>query len=223
LTGIDGAGKTTLGRCLVEELALQGFPAVYVYGRVCPLISRATMVLGRSLLLRQHNPQDNYPAYAREKQRVMQRRLLAWGYRIAVLADAYVQIWWKLVRYGLGRRIVVCDRYIYDTVISDLAAHLAYTGAQTRVSVERCLRFVPLPALTLLIDLDEEIAFARKRDVLHLDYLRERRGRYQTLIERPEVVMVSGVIPTASLAADIAMRYRQQLEEGAYARTPTGH
>lgn len=224
VTGMDGTGKTTLSHALVERMRARGYPAVYRYGRIYPLLSRALMAAGRTLLLHRHDPWQDYPAYAAQKRRVMRSRCLAEGYRAAILADYYVQMWAKVALPRLRRCVIVCDRYVYDTVISDLAAHLAYTEAQVLDAVARCLRRVPAPALTLLIDLDEETAFARKTDVPHPDYLHERRKHYRTLVARPEVTMVNGALPVERLVTSVMSLCIPMLEkERAYACPTRGH
>jgi thymidylate kinase len=214
VTGIDGAGKTTLARNIAVALRKQGRPAVYVYGRIYPVISRLLMALGRITLLRRDDPRRDYGAYIADKKRTMCNPLLAWPYTAAVLLDYYIQIWFKLLRHRFSRRIVVSDRYIYDTVISDLTVHLNYSSAQTERAIERGLRLLPMPMLTILIDLPEEVAFSRKTDVPHIDYLRERRGWYLRLIARPEVDGFDGAGSPESLLQASLSRIIERLAGG---------
>lgn len=214
VTGIDGAGKTTLARNIAVALRQQGRPAVYVYGRIYPVISRLLMALGRITLLRRDDPRRDYGAYTTSKKRTMCNPLLAWPYTAAVLLDYYIQIWFKLLRHLFSRRIIVSDRYIYDTVISDLTVHLNYSPAQTERAIERGLRLLPTPMLTILIDLPEQVAFSRKADVPHIDYLRERRGWYLRLAARPEVERFDGAGSPESLLQASLSRISSRLTGG---------
>jgi thymidylate kinase len=214
ITGIDGAGKTTLARHIAAALRQQGRPAVYVYGRIYPVISRLLMALGRITLLRRDDPKRDYGAYTASKKRTMCNPLLAWPYTAAVLFDYYIQIWFKLLRHFFSRRIVVSDRYIYDTVISDLTVHLNYSPAQTERAVERGLRLLPMPMLTILIDLPEQVAFSRKADVPHIDYLGERRGWYLRLAARPEVERFNGAGSLESLLQASLSKINSRLTGG---------
>jgi len=214
ITGIDGAGKTTLARNIAVTLRQQGRPAVYVYGRIYPIISRLLMALGRAILLRKDDPRQDYGAYTTSKKQTMCNPLLAWPYTAAVLFDYYIQVWFKLLRHLFSRRIVVLDRYIYDTVISDLTVHLNYSPAQTERAIERGLRLLPTPMLTVLIDLPEQVAFSRKTDVPHIDYLRERRGWYLRLVIRPEVERLDGAGSPESLLQTSLARIIGQLTGG---------
>lgn len=214
VTGIDGAGKTTLARHIAAALRQQGRPAVYVYGRIYPVVSRLLMALGRITLLRRDDPRRDYGAYTAGKKQTMSNPLLAWPYTAAVLLDYYIQVWFKLLRHLFSRRIVVSDRYIYDTVISDLTVHLNYSPAQTERAIERGLRLLPTPMLTVLIDLPEQVAFSRKTDVLHIDHLRERRGWYLRLDARPEVERFDGVGSPESLLQASLSRIISRLTGG---------
>ena len=210
ITGMDGAGKTTLARNMAAALLQQGRPAVYVYGRIYPLISRLLMALGRITLLHKNDQWQDYRAYTAGKKRTMRNPLLAWPYTAAIFIDYYTQIWFKLLPHLLSRRIIVSDRYIYDTVISDLTVHLNYSPPQTERAIERGLKLLPTPMLTILIDLPEEVAFSRKTDIPHVDYLRERRGWYSKLSARPEVERIDGVgSPESLLEASLAKTIRQ--------------
>ncbi len=203
ITGIDGTGKTTLARNTAAALNRRGLPAVYIYGRTYPVLSRALMALGRAALLRSKDQWRDYAGYTADKKRTMRSPLLAAIYTITILIDYYIQIWLKLLPHLFTRRIVVSDRYIYDTVISDLTVHLGYSPAQTARAIALGLRALPAPLLTILIDVPEEVAFARKDDVPHIDYLRERRGWYARLRDRPEVAQFDGQRPPDALAQQL--------------------
>ncbi len=203
ITGIDGAGKTTLAKTLAQTLQAQGHRSVYIYGRTYPVISRLLMTLGKRTLLNKHNEWKDYQSYHAEKKKTMKHPLLAWGYSSAIYTDYYLQIWSKLWPYSLGNTIVILDRYIYDTVISDLTVHLNYNESQTDKAIAGGLRYLPSPALTMLIDLPEDVAMKRKDDVPHLDYLRERRYWYKRLTLRPEVIKLDGELPREVLMTQV--------------------
>ena len=59
IIGMDGTGKTTLASNVVSTLRQQGQPALYIYGRTFPVISRALMALGRLTLLRKENQRQD--------------------------------------------------------------------------------------------------------------------------------------------------------------------
>ena len=192
ITGIDGAGKTTLARNIVARLQRQGKRSTYLYGRTYPILSRFLMTLGRSVFLRRENIWREYPAYSANKKRLMTNPLFSNIYTLAVLIDYYLQIWIKLLVKSFGNEVLVLDRYIYDTVINDLAVHLCYSEEQTVRAIQRGLRFLPRPVLLALMDIPEEVAIRRKSDIPHIDYLRERRYLYLSLRRLAEIWIING-------------------------------
>lgn len=192
MTGIDGAGKTTLVRRTVSALQRKGESAVYVYGRTYPVLSRFLMAAGRITLLRKQDIWQDYGQYATSKKRVMRNPFLSWVYTASVLVDYYSQIWLKLLPHFFSRRFVILDRYVYDTVINDLSVHLSYSEERTAKAIDQGLRLLPTPMLSILIDLPEEVAFSRKDDMPHVDFLKERRELYVQLLSRPEFMKING-------------------------------
>src|SRR5688572_33468414 len=97
VTGIDGAGKSTLAKNVVSELRSKGRDAVYVYGRSVPVVSRILMSLGRFAFLRRQSPQNDFHGYTLSKKRVMRNPILRGVYTAATLFDFYIQVWVKQI------------------------------------------------------------------------------------------------------------------------------
>ncbi len=208
ICGIDGGGKTTLAHTVVRDLRQSGVSAVYLYGRTYPVVSRILMFAGRATFLRRQNIWKAYPDYANNKKQVMRAPWLAALYTSAIYFDYYLQIWLKLLPHLFSRVTIVTDRYVYDTVISDLAVHLSYSISQTELAIKRNLIFLPKPALTLVIDLPEEVAFSRKTDVPHVEYLKERRGFYQALCGCAKIECLNGELPPEVLATQVVTKIK---------------
>lgn len=198
-TGIDGAGKTTLAHNTVNALREQGETVTYVYGRIVPMISRLAMAVGRTVLLRKHNQWHEYEAYTVDKKQTLRHPIFAWGHTATILIDYYIQIWLKLLPHLLSPHIVIVDRYIYDTIISDLAVHLGYSLAEAEKAIHTALRLLPNPSLVILLDLSEKVAFSRKTDMPHINYLRERRPYYLHLKTHSEVELLNGELSQETL------------------------
>jgi dTMP kinase len=124
--------------------------------------------------------------------------------------DYYLQIWTKLLICSVRNQNVILDRYIYDTVINDLSAQLDFSGEQTLQVIKQGLGFLPEPDFVALIDLPEEVAFARKTDIPHINYLRERRLRYLELSHLGGIEFFDGQRDPDTLLNDILKSINRQ-------------
>jgi thymidylate kinase len=176
-TGMDGAGKTTLAKFLVEEMKKHGLKCNYVYGRYKPILSRPVLILGKFLFLRGRDIKE-YNIYSSAKRDAVKRyQLVAFLYQKFLLFDYSLQLLTKIIFPKTHGRTVICDRYIYDTVINDIPRADDDFNHLKRL-IEKCFRIAPEPDLIFLIDLAEETAYSRKDDTPSIGYLKERRNIY---------------------------------------------
>ena len=211
ITGMDGVGKTTLAKGLVNTLNSTGELAVYRYGRVVPVLSRLVMQVGRRLFLPGYDPNKDYEEYIDKKKKAMSSSIFRLGYSTAVYLDYFPQIWLKLLPYYFTSRIIVMDRFFHDTVINEIAVQLGYPFEEFSHVLQIGLRLLPKAKMTILIDLSEEIAFSRKSDIPHIDYLRERRRYYHCLKNIPGILYVSGQNPPTEILRYSLSAYRSHL------------
>ncbi|MBL7124592.1 MAG: hypothetical protein ISS51_00650 [Dehalococcoidales bacterium] len=199
-TGMDGSGKTTLARELVVMLREKGIECKYIYARFSPFILKPFMLMGKWLFLRGKDFYKAYPEYSSTKRRAIQKHsLLSRAYRQIMLLDYSLQVFLKVrLPLFLGRNII-CDRYLYDTVITDLAPDMGYAEDRIIALLTSMLRFFPKPDTTFLIDLREEIAYQRKDDIPSLEYLKERRNTYLNIGRKHNMVVLDGTRPIDEL------------------------
>jgi dTMP kinase len=191
-TGIDGSGKTTLARALVAGLKTKGFRTRYVYGRLQPIILRPVFMVGRLLFLRKKDMYRDYVEYSQAKKGLLENRGLSAVYENLVLLDYFFQMMMK-VRFPLATgRDIVCDRYVYDTIVTDLAVDLKYPQWRISRALRRYLWLFPRPNLVFLIDVPEEIANRRKDDVPSVKYLEERRRLYLEVGREHGMIILDG-------------------------------
>jgi len=209
-TGMDGAGKTTLARYLSSAMGDNGLENHYVHSRLKPFISRLPMQAGMALFLRGKKKHRSYGEYAGRKKRLFRNRLLSQIYSLFLSVDYFFQVFFK-IRVPLMRgRNIVCDRYVYDTVILDLAVDLGYSPDKTAGVIRSWLSFLPEPDLVFLLDAPEEIIFARKNDIPSLDYTREVRSLFLAVAGDSRMVVLDSSRPVeevAELALDKVMNY----------------
>lgn len=191
-TGIDGSGKTTLAKALVAGLETEGFRSRYVYGRLHPVILRPVHMVGKALFLRKKDMYRDYVEYSQAKKGLLENRILSALYESLVLFEYFFQMTIKVrLPLAIGRDIV-CDRYVYDTIVTDLAVDLKYPRWRISKALRRYLWLFPRPNLVFLVDVPEEIANRRKDDVPSVKYLEERRRLYLEAGQEHGMIILDG-------------------------------
>jgi dTMP kinase len=93
-----------------------------------------------------------------------------------------------------ANRNTICDRYLIDTLATDIAVDFGYEPREL-IQLMRLLQdFFPKPDLTVLLRIRPSVAVQRKRDIEGVAYLNDRLRYYDSLIrEVPgEVVIENG-------------------------------
>ena len=192
-TGMDGTGKTTLSKELVELLNKKGVECKYVYGRLKPFILKPFILVGEWIFLRGKDIFGNYSEYSNAKRRAIEKHsFLSRVYQQILLLDYVIQIFFKVKLPLLFGKSIICDRYVYDTVINDLSVDMNYSKDRVINMLNNLLRFLPKPDIAFLIDVPEEIAYNRKDDTLSIGYLKERRETYLNIGKEYGMVILDG-------------------------------
>ena len=192
-SGMDGSGKTTLSKELVELLNKKGIKCRYVYGRLNPFILKPFILIGDWLFLRGKDISKNYSEYSNTKRKAIEKHsFLSKVYQQILMFDYSLQIFFKVKLPLIFGKNIVCDRYIYDTMITDLSVDMNYSRDKVTNVLKNLLRFFPEPNITFLIDVPEEIAYKRKDDTPSIEYLRERREIYLDVGRKYGMIILDG-------------------------------
>jgi dTMP kinase len=199
--GVDGSGKTTISREVARILRERGIKCKHTYGRLQPFILRPLTVVARKLITRKSG--KDYKAYKKEKiEAVKKMKILSKLYTTILLVDYYIQLFVRVKLPLLFGRVVICDRYVYDTVINDIP--LESDDINTIESWINCIfNFAPKPDIVFLIDVPEEISMMRKNDIPSIEYIRERRDTYLALSRRFGMVVMDGTKDLEELKCEI--------------------
>ena len=190
--GIDGSGKTTLTIALNKVMKEHGFSSKCVYGRFISVILKFLVEFTKRLLSLRGKDMNDYAQRAATKEQLFKNRLFAQIYQYFVFLDYTLKIFVKIKLPLMLNQSIVCDRYVYDTVV-DLALDFHYANERIQNVLRNYLRLAPKPDLVFLIDLPEEIAFQRgKDDIPSVAYLSERRGIYLRMSQWDEMMVLDG-------------------------------
>lgn len=209
ISGLDGSGKSTQVERLADTLTKLGYPTVTVWTSLVahPSLSKVAAPV-RALLGERRHPEDVEelwpPAGEDDDPATLLRERHHWLQLGWVTFVATMNAWWQLraVRPHLLRgRIVVCDRYMLDSLV-----HMRYRyGAQRRYRLQLAIirLMAPRPLRSYLLDVSPETARARNRE--YTPAQNELRARlYRDEYERLGIELLDGERSREDLSTQIA-------------------
>lgn len=212
-TGIDGSGKTTLAKTLVDTVKRNGIECRYVYSRFNPFLLKPFLIFGRVLFLRGKDMFGDYTKDSNAKKKLFKNRFLSIIYQSCLLFDYSFQIFSKVKIPLMFGKNIICDRYIYDTVCTDLAVDLNYSDWKAKDILTKCLYLFPKPDMIFLIDVPEGIAYSRKGDVPSIRYLRDRKKYYLSIVNMCNMIKIEGEQKIEDVERKIFSKVLSKLDE----------
>jgi thymidylate kinase len=195
--GIDGSGKTTQARLLIDWLESRGVKSLYVWSRGPVLtIRKVLLFLGRKVLgtsaQQIASDKNTYREYQSRKSKLKGNSFIRQLWSAMTCVEHIVQINWDIRRKMQNGCVVVCDRYLWDSTI-DLAV-LNNKGPKWLSSgLNKILwKFIPRPTITFFIDISPEEALLRKNDIPSFDYVRKRAELYRYLAKSDSLTVING-------------------------------
>ncbi|MDW7775544.1 MAG: hypothetical protein SCH39_04290 [Methanosarcinales archaeon] len=189
-TGIDGSGKSTLSRTLVERLEKENNKARYLwwFSAENSLMRRTLRLLSRG---GKGETTENNEGTLPKSSPVQKL------YQFIVLLDYQWQTFFHVYLPLMSGKNVICDRYVYDIVIS-FTKEFNYPEAKTRKMMSTLLRLSPKPDIAFFVDVPVEVAIQRKHDIPSIQHHEELRSLYNTFI-RDEMICLDGTKSIAEL------------------------
>jgi len=208
--GIDGSGKTSQATRLIEHLRAQGYDVTYVWagGRTnltSPFIRLSKYLLRAPKLTSSTAKNSKKTAKQYKNYLSSARRVLGWSvvWRLWLrftLVEHIKKIHQLFSPHLAAKRIIVCDRYIYDSVIN--TAFLAgLDPAQLPPLLQQAsITRVPVPAKCFYLDVPAEVAYQRKNDIVALQEIAPRVPLYQITASTLGMEVIDGTATQDEIA-----------------------
>lgn len=184
LTGIDGAGKTTI----IEELKADLFAKdkiEVVWARYEPKLMRylvAPFKKSKTKGSTNFNDMDaiQYSRWSEFKKKITKKKFLSsiiftWQY-----LEYSIRINKVMSRIKHRHSHVIVDRFILDFLVDQSVNH---NLSQDNWIVKRLLSKLSVFDYIIYVDVEEDVAFVRKNDIPSKEYLAVRRAYYKTFVK----------------------------------------
>ncbi len=216
-TGIDGSGKTTQAKLLLDWLTSKGIRSTYIWSRGEVLTIRSIFLFfGRKALgtsaRKIANDKKSYSEYQSRKSKLMENPLVRMLWSAMTRFEHILQI--NLgIRRKLGEGgVVVCDRYLWDSTIDMAVLNKKGTAWLTGWQNKVLWKLVPRPTLTFFIDIPPQEAMRRKDDIPSLEYVSRRAELYQYLASVDSFTVIDGCEEPAAIQNKIIEKVESIVE-----------
>ena len=230
LTGVDGCGKSTQARLLMERMQDAGWDTVTVWTGGRPYVSRPLVrLVKRRLRAPVQQPDgsfeargagveasEEFGAYLTKSNSMFRKHwLLRRGWTDVSLLEHMAEANLAVQPHLRAGRAVVCDRYLYKSIVNLAVLLDIELTSMPALLKHPALSLTPKPDLYFLLDLPADVAAARKTDLPSIEYVARRVPVYRTLAAVASMPVVDATQSPEAVADDIwAMVSRCIAERG---------
>jgi thymidylate kinase len=193
LSGLDGTGKSSQAEKLLTRLATEDMKAGAIWNRWKPFLSLPIVKLARRTLspVKEARTAD-YSNFTEAKKKKMESPLKKKIWQTMVWSEYSLQVRFRLLTHGWPFRGMICDRYVYDTLV-DMAVNFSVSpGELESLCGNSLLDLFPVPVQAILIDIDPETGARRKDDGTPVNYLSDRRQLYLEMARITGAIVIDG-------------------------------
>ncbi len=196
--GCDGSGKSTLVREARQIFETKSVPCTTAWACYKLVAAKPFMTLAKCLWLRKKNIYDDYRSYKDSLSRITRRKWLIAIYYALLFPDYAFQIFLKVRIPHFFGKIVILDRYFYDTAVS-IAANRELNEKEffKLISALSCIAIQP--DTVFYVDTPVDVCLSRKGDIPHRDFLERRIHYYEALKKMSFVEVIPGTMAIKKL------------------------
>jgi thymidylate kinase len=200
VSGVDGAGKSTLSRSVAQNLGRAGVPTGRVWARPGLRVGwlNGLARAGKKLLSQGPSPGvEQVGAGVSARDLASRRGILGWAWAMLVTLSFLVDVRRQHLR---GRGVLLYDRHLLDALVT---LDLVYEGADLRLHRALVRRVLPKPSLSVYLEVPAEVAVVRKPEDMFGEYaIRCQLENYEAYAGQIEDLRwLDGVNPVDDLVA----------------------
>ncbi len=204
LSGLDGTGKSSQAEKLLERLSAEGMRAGAIWNRWKPCLTLPVVKLARRSLspVKEARTAD-YSNFTQAKKNKMKSPFKRKIWQTMVWSEYSMQVRFRLLTHGWPFRGMICDRYVYDTLV-DMAVNFSISPQELEsLCVNPLLELFPVPVQAILIDIDPETGARRKDDGTPVGYLSDRRELYLAMAKITGAIVIDGTKTINEISEEI--------------------
>jgi thymidylate kinase/predicted nucleotidyltransferase len=206
LAGVDGSGKTTHARLLLNALAAGGMRGSYVWLRFPRLTSIPFLAYAR---LRGYSWREVVDGVEHGYWDFRRSWLMSVIFPWALWLDTFLMATRKLYLPLMLGRSVVCDRFVADILV-DLMLALNDPDFFCRAPGKLFLALLPSKAQVVVLDIETDLARQRSPDLRGDRTHAQRRQAYLRLAERLGWPVVNNAQPLENVSTELREKLIRQ-------------
>lgn len=197
MSGMDGSGKTLQSKLLIKAFQQCDIRTKYVWSR-CGCTTFAGIFIRSGKVLFDHFKFDKGIKSLSEqnnkiglRQQYLKNRFMRFFWTFIILVELTVIYNLKVRIPLLFGKVVICDRYLVDTLVEmgvytkDENIHRGFSSILLRL-------LNPSPNISFLISVSPRIVFERKSDEFLEVHLNKQRLLYKKLAKRFNTILING-------------------------------
>jgi len=191
-SGVDGSGKTTQIKALIQALNTCELKTKYVWSRCGSSKFVGFLVKIGKLVFSKRNSQPISNTYdkVQERESYLRNRLVRFFWSWLILTELTIKYDLAVGLPVLLGRIVLCDRYVLDTV-AELSAYCNDNNMHNRLHSKLSNFLNPSPNWAFLLDVSPQVVLRRNHEKIPRAHLEKQISLYRKMAKHYNVTIIN--------------------------------